>query len=354
MVGSRYPRGITKRPAGWRIRLGPGGAHGCKSFPPDTPQATVEAELLKMRQSARAGKQTARAGSLAADIARYLTDYFTGRDALEEVTRHLALWEAALGPDTLPDDVQKDDVARVLNGWRGAGLAADTCNKRRTALLAFYNRRNGRSGYNPVREVQRMRPPDPLPRGLPYAQIERALKQLPKCKTRARLRVLAYTGMRPGQVMKMQPDDWDTKHQTLTVRGTGKGRGTKPYVIPLSAQATKALTEFDEVDAWGEFTWAPMGRLWKEAWIAATTGQDRIALRGKCAGIPTPVPYDLRHSLGTAIYRKTGDLKAAKDLLGHSSIRMTERYTLAAVPERSKKAMAKTFGQAKVGRRSGQ
>jgi integrase len=45
-------------------------------------------------------------------------------------------------------------------------------------------------------------------------------------------------------------------------------------------------------------------------------------------------PYDLRHSFGSAVYAATGDLRAAQQLLGHASQRMTDRYTLSAVPER--------------------
>ena len=51
-----------------------------------------------------------------------------------------------------------------------------------------------------------------------------------------------------------------------------------------------------------------------------------------------PVPYDMRHSFATAVHRKTGGLKAVKELLGHSTLRMTERYMLAAVPERQRAA----------------
>jgi integrase len=117
-------------------------------------------------------------------------------------------------------------------------------------------------------------------------------------------------------------------------------------VIPLSSQARKALKEFDALEAWGAFTWAPLGRMWKEAWIAATLKKNRIALRGTdLSGYTAPVPYDLRHSFGTAIYRATGDIQAARKLLGHSTLKMTERYTLAAVPDQQAAAI-KAFEQA--------
>ena len=50
-------------------------------------------------------------------------------------------------------------------------------------------------------------------------------------------------------------------------------------------------------------------------------------------------PYDLRHSFGTAVYAATGDLRATQRLLGHASRTTTDRYTLAAVPDRLKSAV---------------
>jgi hypothetical protein len=118
------------------------------------------------------------------------------------------LWVPAFGTDTPRSTITRDDAARVLNAWRAAGLAAETCNKRRTALLALYNALDGKGAPNPVREIPKFRGPDPLPRGLPYAQIEKALDQMPACKTRARLKVIAYTGITHGQLMLFRPDHW--------------------------------------------------------------------------------------------------------------------------------------------------
>jgi integrase len=45
------------------------------------------------------------------------------------------------------------------------------------------------------------------------------------------------------------------------------------------------------------------------------------------AGIPREFRFhDLRHDFGTSILRATGNIKVAKELLGHSDMRMTERY----------------------------
>lgn len=330
-TNARLPRGIAKTPEGWRISVQVNGVPWRRRFPASVPLDDVLKELLAARTERKATTPRLPRGTLKGDVTRYMTDFFAGRSpaAREERQRHLDLWIEALGAETWRSRITRDDISRVLQRWRGAGLSADTCNKRRTALLALYHALDGRGGSNPVREVPKFRPPDPLPRALDYRLIERALKQLPR-KTRARLKVIAYTGIRPVQLRTLEPTDWDVKHKLLTVPGTSKGRGTKPYTIPLTKQAEAALREFDRADAWGTFTAAPMARMWKAAAIKVGLSEDST-------------PYWLRHSFGTRIYQKTGNLKATKDLLGHSSIRMTERYTLAAVSHQQRTAVRSAF-----------
>lgn len=326
MTRRRYPRGITKHAEGWRISVRVHKRLYQRRFKPSTSQADVEEALSQARARWKAGRGDVTAGSLKSDVTRYLADHFAGRPGYAERKRHLELWVTELGADTVRTTITRDDIARVLNGWRAHELAADTCNKRRTALLALYHALDGKGASNPVREVPKFRPPAALPRGLDYGLIAQALKKLPKCKTRARLTVLAYTGIRPGQLMRLTPDDWNRREHVLTVPGTTKGRGTKPYTIPLSSHAQQALQELDRWDAWGRFTSAPMARMWKAA-----------ALKAK---LPAwAVPYDLRHSFGTAVYQATGDLHAARTLLGHASLTMTARYTLAAVPSQQRAAV---------------
>jgi len=324
---------MTETPFGWRISLGPGGSLFQKRYRRSQyTREQVEDELRKAQRAQPAGKADDPDGTLGADITRYLEDHFKGRPGFAERKRHLELWRDALGTDTLRSDLTRDDFARVLNGWKAEGLAPDTCNKRRTAMLALYHALDGRGGSNPVREIPKFRVADPLPRGVAYDLIEKALAKLPRSKTEARLRLMAYTGLRQGQIMKLTPDHWDHKQHMLTVPGTAKGRGTRAYVVPLSTQAQAALKAFDGLEAWGMFTYAPAARLWRQAWYCAVKKIKRTPYIEVPKDFVAPVPYDLRHSFGTAIYQATGDLNAARKLLGHSSLRMTDRYTLAAVP----------------------
>jgi len=53
-----------------------------------------------------------------------------------------------------------------------------------------------------------------------------------------------------------------------------------------------------------------------------------ITLLGERAGLSRPIAsHDLRATFGTAVFNKTGNLRTAQELLGHSSSATTEIYT---------------------------
>ena len=116
--------------------------------------------------------------------------------------------------------------------------------------------------------------------------------------------------------MRYRPKHWDRTNQTLVVY---TGKGGDPRTIPLSAPAIEALADLEALGAIGPFSTSTV-------WRAFARAAARIGIRGVR-------PYDLRHSYGTALYRVAGDTRLVKDVLGHSDVRTTERYTLGHVPK---------------------
>lgn len=225
---------------------------------------------------------------------------------------HLRAWSDALGGSRSRTTITAGDIRAVLQQWRGT-FAAATCNKRRSALMHLWSLLDGRGASNPVRDVEKFRPEDPLPRGRDPHAIDAALRAAPRCRSRAACRVLLWTGMRPAELQRAHPEDLDIEHKTVVVR---TAKGGRVRALPLTAQALAAWREFDAVDGWQAVPQAaPLNR-----WLKKVTGLDiRV--------------YDLRHSYGTALARRRTRLDVIGSLMGHSTLELTRRYTLAAVSD---------------------
>ena len=219
---------------------------------------------------------------------------------------------------------------------RRSAYAAPTCYHYRQALFSLFRTLDGRDAPNPVRDIKPFTSPAPEARGLSYDVVQRSLAAMsdqgsarvtgkPRAAasaTKIRCRVLAFTGLRPSELMRYLPEHWNRTAQTLVVY-TGKGGRTR--TIPLSAPAAAALADLEAVGAIGPFSTSTVRR----AFIRAAA---RIGIHGVR-------PCDLCHIYGTARYRVAGDT-LVNDLLGHSDSRMTERYTLGHVPEEMRAATA--------------
>ena len=267
-------------------------------------------------------------GTLAGDIEPYLPQIADRPQLVSERRQQLEWWAARPG-HLRPDAIAPTDVRAALAALRRT-RAASTCNHYRQALFSLYRTLDGRDAPNPVRDVKPFTSPPPEARGLSYDIVQRILAAMPdqgsarvKGKPRAaasaakaRCRVLAFTGLRPSELMRYRPQHWNRATQTLVVC-TAKGGRTR--AIPLSAPAAEALADLETAGAIGLFSTSTVRR----AFVRAAA---RIGIHGVR-------PYDLRHSYGTALYRVAGETRLVKNVLGHSDTRMTERYTLGHVPD---------------------
>ena len=290
------------------------GRYYSKTFPLATPIAEMRAWQMRIRLEC--GKDRAARGTLAGDVAEYLERVRT-MPTFKERERHLELWIEALGGHRPRATIPASDIDRVLQSWLLAGLAASTVSNRRTALMHLWNRLDGKDGRNPVRGTPRPAEPRPLPRALSYDTIQRIFAVMRPSATRARLRVLAYTGLPPALIRQIVPEDIDWKAQCLRTRPRGKGRGADAIVVPLLTEAIDAFREFDRCDAYGPYSGGSFYKAFQHAC--------------RKVGVTDARPYDLRHSYGTLIYRVTGDLGTTAGLLLHSEVSTARRYALGAV-----------------------
>lgn len=321
------PAGIYRDRRGYRavvrVRPLPAVQH---RFPPSTTLTAMKtwrdetrARLLR-RKRLQGGVAV---GPLTGDVKRYLAQWGDVHpETRAQRERHLAMWVAAF-PGRARTSLTPIEIRTQLIAWQQQhGYRPATLDKIRQALYQVFVALDRGSGEpNPVAQVPTFTQPNAwrqeAPRALPYDVIVRLLEELPCSKTRARLAVMAWTGLRPSEVMRIQPED----HQgaSLVVR---TAKGGPAAVVPLLPQAVKALEEFAAQQAYGPYARSAAARTWHRACVAIGLEAD---------GEPYWRPYDLRHSFGTQFFRTTTDVKATKEIMRHSTLAMTERYVAAAV-----------------------
>jgi len=334
---SKPPKGIRRTPSGgWRVYGRVHGEYFGKTFPFETARKVLndwrhdERTKIRTRQLG-VDEDLPPSGSLAADRLDYLA-LVTEMPTYDQRAYDTQCWVDALGAERPRRGLKSRELAWTLNAWKAGGLTAATCNRRRTALMHLWHRLDGKSAPNPLRDVPRFREPDALPRGRPYRLLERIFRAMEPSASRARLKAIAYLGIAHSELKRVdRTQHWNRTAGTLVITGRQKGEGTPTRVIKLTAKGTAALREMDRQHAWGPFSNSTLGRRWHAA-------QTRV--RRDVPDLPTIRPYDLRHSLGTEIFRLTRDLKSVKEYLGQKSMKTSERYMHAAVAEGVSKAAA--------------
>lgn len=275
-----------------------------KRFPPIY---TVE-RLKKWRDDheTRHRPKKSERGTFADDAARYLYSVRT-MSSYSDRQRDIQNWIDVLG-DRPRWELTPEIIRSQLSTWKATPLAASTCNHRRTALSHLFTVLDGRNAYNPVREVPPFEEAPALKRGLPMAVVVKVLKKVKGPKTRARLDVLAWTGLRPSELMRLTPALVDTKAGVALVP---TAKGGPPREIPF-ALAVPGWKKMIKADALGEFSVQSMRK--------------SLVLACKKAKVPHFRVYDLRHSFLSALRKSGADLSDVQAVAGHSTIRLTRRY----------------------------
>ena len=137
------------------------------------------------------------------------------------------------------------------------------------------------------------------------------------------LELLYGSGLRVAEVCGLRPSDLDLARGVVTVWG----KGSKQRQVPVTPPAVEALT-----------AWMADGRA---SLLSAESPADAVFLnaRGRRLGprdvrrildrrSPEPThPHALRHTFATHLLDGGADLRVVQELLGHSDLSTTQRYT---------------------------
>jgi integrase/recombinase XerC len=135
------------------------------------------------------------------------------------------------------------------------------------------------------------------------------------------LELLYASGLRVSELTGLDVDDLDRGERT--VRVLGKGR--KERVVPFGGKAARALGAWlaERGDQPG-----PLFRAARGGRMNPRTVYGLVRGAARRAGITRKVsPHTLRHSFATHLLDGGADLRAIQELLGHSRLSTTQRYT---------------------------
>jgi site-specific recombinase XerD len=171
-----------------------------------------------------------------------------------------------------------------------------------------------------------------LPRVLDWSQVEQIVAGERKPRDRAILALLAYGGLRRGEVMAADVGDYSREAPSLLVHG----KGNKDRVVPLHAVARGSLPS----PLWGEGRVRGPDQPLFVSWRGRITKQVVVLL---CKRVSRRIgrrlhPHLFRHTFATELLNRRADLRVIQTLLGHESLATTELYTHVS-PERGREAV---------------
>ena len=235
---------------------------------------------------------------------------------------------------TAPTDVDRLLVRRYVASLTTRQFAKRSIARKVAALRRYYSflRARGYIEVDPTVSLRAPSGPARLPRVLEHGEVSALLDQPdegggqeePVWRRRrddAVLEVLYGSGVRVGELCGLDVDALDLASSAITVWG----KGAKERRVPLSAPAVDALRAWLRIR--GDVVDVKTGvALFGNERGVRLSPRDVRRILDRRSQRPTH-PHALRHSFATHLLDGGADLRVVQDLLGHSDVATTQRYT---------------------------
>ncbi|MDZ4383760.1 MAG: site-specific tyrosine recombinase/integron integrase, partial [Thermodesulfovibrionia bacterium] len=203
---------------------------------------------------------------------------------------------------------------------------------RKLATIRSFFKYLHKEGYvkkNPAKLVSSPKIPKSLPRFLTidetFALMEAAKGDtFQATRDKSILEFLYSSGLRVSELTMLNINDFDIKESLIRVKGKGK----KERIIPIGSKAMEAIKNYlsERISlkkkSQALFLNNRGGRLTQRSIRRILIKYARmIALKGSLS------PHVLRHTFATHLLHGGADLRSIQELLGHSSLSTTQKYT---------------------------
>lgn len=244
-----------------------------------------------------------------------------------------------IGPAVSPERLDRG-ILRAFLGQLATTCAPSSIARKLSSFRAFfaYLERSGGLRKNPAALLASPKLRRKLPRFLDAETAAEVMaapgeseqpERAESHRDSALLELLYGSGLRVSELSQLDLTDLELSSHELRVLG----KGGKERIVPVGSKAAAALREYlarrDQLtkpprspDPSALFV-SRRGRRLSVRWIQRLV--QRYGVVG--AGRPDLHPHALRHSCATHMLEGGADLRAIQEMLGHSSLTTTQRYT---------------------------
>lgn len=193
--------------------------------------------------------------------------------------------------------------------------------------------REGLVGSNPATPVRTPKQSRRLPRHLRPGEVETLLEEARgdeplQRRDTALLEILYASGLRVSELTHLDWTDIDLDARTLRVRGKGGKERMVPFGDPAGQALRRWLGSWDEVRSSSPGSDEPVFLNYRGGRLGVRSVRRIIDRYVDRAAVASGVhPHTLRHTFATHLLESGADLRTIQELLGHSSLSTTQRYT---------------------------
>lgn len=241
----------------------------------------------------------------------------------------LEIFFGYVGPEI--KDIELNDIRGFVAEQINAGHKKTTVGRRLATIRSFlkFSYREGHIKTNPAKLVPSPKLPKTLPNFLSvdtvFSLVEKpeGIGFLP-VRDRAMLELLYSSGLRVSELAGLNADDIDVREGLVKVKGKGK----KERIVPVGKKAIEAIKTYTVERI--------LLRKKETAFFLNRNGTRltdrsirRIVIKyAKAIGVDGQIgPHTLRHTFASHLLQGGADLRVIQELLGHSSLSTTQKYT---------------------------
>lgn len=233
--------------------------------------------------------------------------------------------------ESQPEKIEPIDVRGFIAEQINSGLNKTSAGRRLAAVRSFFRflHREGYIKSNPAKVVSTPKKPKMLPKFLTVDDVF-SLIEKPEgigfmvARDKAILELLYSSGIRVSELSGLDMGDIDLREGLVKV----KGKGRKERIVPVGSKAIEAIRSYlvermllKKKDK-ALFLNRNGSRITERSIRRIVVKYARMVLIDGRIG-----PHTLRHTFATHLLQAGADLRTIQELLGHSSLSTTQKYT---------------------------